>query len=380
MATTARTLRRTGAVEKPEMRRLTRVAGGLRCGVSVFELHYRHGGLHLPQLSLWLDPQRAVRWPERVVISHAHSDHTAPHREVILTAPTARFLRLRLRGERWEHVLPFGEAHPFDGPAGPFQLKLLPAGHILGSALTWIETDGERLLYTGDFKLRPGRAAEPCVPCPADVLVMETTFGRPEFRFPPAEEVVAGIVRFCQETVSAGQTALLLAYSLGKSQELLANLAGTGLPVVLHKQVDQVTQLYKALGWSFPPHERLAEGNGRGKVVFCPPTANRAALERVLAPYRSAVISGWALNPGCRYQWGVDAAFPLSDHADFPDLLRLVETVAPHRVFTVHGFASDFAAVLRERGWNASALSEDDQLNFRFGDLLRLPEPARVLR
>jgi len=358
------------------MRRLTRRAGGLTCRVSALELHYRLGGLHLPRLGLWLDPRRAVRGPERVVISHAHSDHAAAHREVWLTAPTARFLRLRLRGERVEHVLAFEEPCDLSGPGGAFRLTLRPAGHILGSALTRIEAGGETLLYTGDFKLRPGRAAEPCAPCRAEVLVMETTFGRPEFRFPPAEEVVAAVVEFCRETLAAGRTALLLAYALGKSQELLARLAGADLPVVLHKQVHQVTRIYEELGRTFPPHERLAGDNGRGKVVLCPPTADRAALQARLGPTRSAVISGWALLPRCRYQWRTDAAFPLSDHADFPDLLRLVEAVAPRRVFTVHGFAADFAATLRERGWDARALSEADQLNFRLGDPLRLPAAA----
>ena len=358
------------------MRRLTRGAGGLTCRVSALEPHYRLGGLHLPRLGLWLDPRRAVRGPERVVISHAHRDHAAAHREVLLTAPTARFLRLRLRGERVERVLAYEEPCDLSGPGGAFRLTLRPAGHILGSALTWIEAGGETLLYTGDFKLRPGRAAEPCAPCRAEVLVMETTFGRPEFRFPPAEEVVAAVVEFCRETLAAGRTALLLAYALGKSQELLARLAGADLPVVLHKQVHQVTRIYEELGRTFPPHERLDGDNGRGKVVLCPPTADRAALQARLGPTHSAVISGWALLPRCRFQWRADAAFPLSDHADFPDLLRLVEAVAPRRVFTVHGFAADFAATLRERGWDARALSEADQLNFRLGDPVRLPAAA----
>ena len=37
---------------------------------------------------------------------------------------------------------------------------LLPAGHIFGSAQFFLETRAGSLLYTGDFKLRPGTSAE----------------------------------------------------------------------------------------------------------------------------------------------------------------------------------------------------------------------------
>ena len=152
-------------------------------------------GACLPQLGLWLDPSQAVRGPERVFVSHAHSDHTARHREVILTEATARLMKARIGGRRLEHVLPFGEPRRFEGDPVPFQITLLPAGHILGSAMALIEAEGESLLYTGDFKLRHSLSAGLCEPRPADVLVMETTFGRPQYRFPPDDAVWSELIR-----------------------------------------------------------------------------------------------------------------------------------------------------------------------------------------
>ncbi|HEY0456934.1 MAG TPA: ATP-dependent DNA ligase, partial [Verrucomicrobiae bacterium] len=55
-------------------------------------------------------------------------------------------------------------------------------------------------------------------------------------------------------------------------------------------------------------------------------------------------------------------AFPLSDHADFPDLIEMVRRVKPKQVFTLHGFAADFAQTLRNLGFDAQALSEDEQM------------------
>jgi Cft2 family RNA processing exonuclease len=78
---------------------------------------------------------------------------------------------------------------------------------------------------------------------------------------------------------------------------------------------------------------------------------------------RTAVITGWALDPGAIYRHRCTAAFPLSDHADYPSLLQFVERVQPKRVFTVHGFAQEFAATLRQRGIDALALGQPNQLD-----------------
>ena len=329
--------------------------------VTALMLHYRQRGVHLPKLGLWLDPEERQCGPERVFISHAHADHIGRHREVILTAPTARLMQARLGGRRIEHVLRFGETREFTGGEISFRITLLPAGHILGSAMAFIEADGQTLLYTGDFKLRPSLSAEPCEPRHADILVMESTFGRPRYQFPSAESVRRDIVDFCRETLAAGQTPVLLAYSLGKSQELLCGLAGAELSVMLHDSVYQLTRIYEDFGQQFPPYERLEAARACGFVLICPPGSNRAAKRHDLGPTRTAVVTGWAVESSCRYRLQVDAAFPLSDHADFPDLVEMVRRVAPGKVCTLHGHAAEFAQTVREMGFAAHSLSEAEQ-------------------
>ena len=149
-------------------------------------------------------------------VSHAHSDHTAPHREVILSEGTSRLMKARLGGQRVQHVLPFQESRNFDGPGASYRITLLPAGHILGSAMSFIEWGGHSLLYTGDFKLRCGLAAEACETAPArgcEFLLMETTFGRPHYRFPVSTEVMQDIAEFCRQTLSEGGTPVLLGWT-----------------------------------------------------------------------------------------------------------------------------------------------------------------------
>lgn len=337
---------------------------------------YVRGGLHLPDWRMWLDAHDAIRGGEAVFVSHAHSDHTAHHAEVILTEATRRLMRARVGGKRTEHVLGYGERVDLRegrfGAAREGFLTLLPAGHVLGSAMSLLEDESGSLLYTGDFKLRSGLSAEVCEPRRADVLVMETTFGRPHYVLPPTEEVLHGILRFCQEALADGQVPILLGYSLGKSQEVLSSLLRAGLPVMLADPVAKLTRIYADLGREFPPYRPLVPAEAAGHVVLCPPGKGMANLRQELGRVRVAMMTGWAMDPGCRYQYQVDAAFPLSDHADYPDLLEMVRRVAPKCVYTLHGFAAEFAADVRAMGVEAWALTGDEQLELGLG---RRPEP-----
>src|SRR5881628_1601561 len=322
----------------------------------MIEVRYERG-VYLPEQDLWLDPWDAKPF---AFISHAHSDHIAPHEEIILSERTSRLLQHRMPGHRTEHVLPFGEKGTVDG----LDLMLLPAGHIFGSAQCFLFACDETLLYTGDFKLRPGKSAERAQWRHADTLIMETTFGLPRYRFPPTQQVIDEIVAFCRETIEADQVPVLLGYSLGKAQEVLCSLEGAGLTPMLHGSVYRMTRIYEQFGQSFCKYVRYNANEVAGKVLICPPSANRSQMLEKIQHRRVALISGWAVDPNAVYRYAVDAAFPLSDHADYDDLIRYVELVQPRRVFTLHGFAAEFATDLRMRGIEAWALSEENQMEF----------------
>jgi DNA ligase-1 len=314
-------------------------------------------GVWLPQVEWWLD----AHFPQqRAFVSHAHSDHIAPHGEILCSAGTSRLMQARMPGQRVEHVLPFGQTEQLTSDCA---VTLVPAGHIYGSAQSLFAHERHgTLLYTGDFKLRPGRSAERCATPRADVLIMETTFGRPHYVFPPTEEVLRDIAGFCHACIDEGETPVLFGYSLGKSQELLCGLADAKLPVMLHPQTLRLTRIYEELGISFPSYREFDANELAGHVVICAPqTANSSFLKRI-PRRRTAVVTGWAMDPGAIYRYQCDAAFPLSDHADYPDLLRFVDEVQPRRVYTLHGFAQEFALTLRDRGIEAWAIGENNQL------------------
>ncbi|HEX4141331.1 MAG TPA: ATP-dependent DNA ligase [Candidatus Methylacidiphilales bacterium] len=332
-----------------------------------WQVEMRGGSIFLPQVDFWCDARKPVEFS---FVSHAHFDHLAAHKRIVTSEGTRRLMAARLPGEREEIVLPFGK--PF-ALRPDTELTLHPAGHIFGSAMLRLAREGESFLYTGDFKLRPGRSAEKCEPPRADVVVMETTFGLPRYVFPPTEEVLAGLIGFCRQAIEDGEVPVLFGYSLGKSQELLSSLAAAQLPVMLHPQTLKVTRIYEELGQEFPGYRAFTLTESAGHVVMCPPQSNNSAWLRKIKPRRTAVITGWAMDPGAVFRYQCDAAFPLSDHADYADLLRFVELVQPKRVYTVHGFTEEFARTLRERGVEAWALGQDNQLEIRLAEVNRGP-------
>jgi hypothetical protein len=278
------------------------------------EVVYRRG-VYLPAHDLWLDP-----WDDQpfAFVSHAHSDHIARHREVILSITTARLMAARLPGERLEHRLEF--LQPAEHIRPGLRITLLPAGHIAGSAQALVESSGGgtgSVLYTGDFKLRASLSSEPTQWTQADTLIMETTFGQPRYRFPPTADVLAQIVKFCQEAIEENVVPVLFGYSLGKSQEILCALAKAGLPAMLHGAVYRMTEIYRELQPDFPHFERYVAGETAGKVLICPPSANHSRMLQKIKARRTAMLSGWAVQPGAVYRYQTDAAFALSDHAGF---------------------------------------------------------------
>src|SRR6266550_2099020 len=267
----------------------------------MIEVRYERG-VYLAQQGLWLDPWDAKPF---AFISHAHSDHIAPHEEIIVSQRTARLLKSRLPSRRIEHILPFGEKRRVHG----LDLMLLPAGHIFGSAQCFLFLGNETLLYTGDFKLRPGKSAEQVQWREADTLIMETTFGLSRYRFPPTQQVVDQIVSFCRETIEAGEVPVLLGYSLGKAQEILCSLDGAGLTPMLHGSVYEMTRIYEQFGQSFCKYTRYRANDVAGKVLICPPSSNGSHMLERIPRKRVAMISGWAVDPNAVYRYQVDAAF-----------------------------------------------------------------------
>ena len=303
-------------------------------------------GILLPELDLWLDSRRKR---ESSFISHAHSDHTGRHLRPVVTPNTLLLLSDYLKNAS-PVVLPYGET--MDTPA--YSLTLHPAGHCLGSAQALIQSKatGERLLYTGDIKLRSSPTNEPLETVQADTLVIESTYGRPDYVFPSQERVLETAFRTLRAWLDRGERPVVQGWRLGKAQEMLHHLLAEGFDVIIEEGVYQGAEAYQRAGVDFPGRVSLFTGDWpEGTIALFPP-GNRSKVLRDYRGKRTMELTGWAASDNRRWRSWADASLPYSDHADFNELVAYVEAVQPSLVYTVFGFP-DLAARLRSQGYPA---------------------------
>jgi Cft2 family RNA processing exonuclease len=314
--------------------------------------HY-DAGLFLTPAQLAVDVRR--RQP-RCFVSHAHSDHIARHELALATPGTACLYRHRM-GSR-HRVIEMRYREPLE--FGELRLTAYPAGHCLGSAMLLAEYAGRTLLYTGDFKLDAPLTAEPAELPHADVLIMESTFGRPRYRLPPRDDVIARLLAIVERALAEGKTPVVHAYPLGKSQEVTKLLTARGVPVLQHPAVYEISRIYQACGVDLGDFSLFGGKPVLGHAVVTLPRGSRnfrlAGLERTV----TIAVTGWAMDASAKYRLGVDHALPLSDHADFDQLVETVRRVAPREVYCTHG-PHEFADHLRDLGFNARPLNPPAQ-------------------
>ncbi len=307
-------------------------------------------GVYLPELDLWLD---SLRRRDFGLISHAHSDHTARHSRPVLTRNTGLLLSDYL--EKSSPIL-LDYHEPME--TEKYTITLYPAGHCLGSAqaLVTSKDSGMRLLYTGDLKARTSPTNEPLEPVSCDVLVLEATYGKPEYNFPPQEQVLSTAYQILRSWISRGEKPVVQLWRLGKSQEVLHLLLGEGFDVVMDERVYEVARIYEHGGVTFPGRLRAFDGHwAEGQVLICPPGKSGRAMLSGVRGLRYMELTGWAAG---NHRWGgrYDASLPYSDHAGFDESVEYVGQVQPHQVYTVNGFP-ELAARLRQLGYPAVHLN-----------------------
>ena len=218
--------------------------------------------------------------------------------------------------------------------------------------------DGEHsFLYTGDFKLSASATAEAAELCHAEILVIESTFGTPTYRLPPRDETIGLFLELVRGCFEQGTVPVIQAYTLGKAQEVTKILTSSGIPVVQHRKVYDVSCVYTECGCDLGRYELFRGHVEPGWAVIVPPGVGWLDIPGRQVKF---VATGWAIDGSAKYRFRVDHAIPLSDHADFDELLRAVEIVAPKVVYCTHGPES-FVDRVREIGFEAYLLGKPTQ-------------------
>ncbi len=309
-----------------------------------------------------LDPSRPAEC-DFTFVSHAHIDHLHKRgRKKIKTRILASKETALIAHARGYEIADAAEEH--DG------FQLIDTGHILGSRGLLIgEND---VYYTGDISMRERAFMKPARMPQARTLIIESTFGRPEYVFPALSEVTHRTNKIISEMYNMGIPVILMGYSLGKAQ-LLTRLFGHWDPVYIHESVAKMNSIYSNLGIELKDtitHKEAEEkellSKNRPWIMIAPLMHSRSAFVKEMKDRYGAVtigFTGWAIGQRYKYMMGLDYVMPMSDHCDYNELVEAVKKCSPDKVYTFHGFADEFANSLEKMGFDAEAVVDDDNNN-----------------
>jgi putative mRNA 3-end processing factor len=318
-------------------------------------------------MKIVLDPSQPVDC-DFTFVSHAHVDHLhkrsrkkSVKTQVIASKETA--LIAQARGYQMADT-----SEEQDG------FQLVDTGHILGSRGLLIGDND--VYYTGDLSIRERAFMKPAKMPRAKTLIIESTFGRPEYVFPALSEVTHRTNKIISEMYDLGIPVILMGYTLGKAQ-LLTELFGHWDPVYVHDSVAKMNSVYSELGVQLKNAVTHSEAEERGLlsknkpwVMVAPLMHSRNAFIKEMKDRHGAVtigFTGWAVGSRYKYMMGLDYVMPLSDHCDYKELVDAVKQCRPDKVYTFHGFAAEFAKSLRAMGFDAQPVgngkSEEESLS-----------------
>jgi putative mRNA 3-end processing factor len=311
-------------------------------------------GLFCPAGGFYIDPWNPVA---RAVITHAHGDHARPGSQAYLcAAPGAGLLRRRFGGDAPIEALPYGQSQTI----GDVTVTFFPAGHVLGSAQIRLQGLGEAAsqgvwVVAGDYKRASDPTCAPFEPIACDTFVTESTFGLPIYRWDTTESVILDLVGWWSANAAEGKSSVLFCYTIGKAQRILAELTRlTDRHVFVHGMMLPMIEAYRDEGVAMLPVKSATDQprgtSFAGELVLAPLPARGTPWMRRLGTHSDAFASGLMRVRGVRRQRAFDRGFVLSDHADWPALLRTIEDTGATRVLVTHGHAEPLARYLTEQG------------------------------
>jgi putative mRNA 3-end processing factor len=318
-------------------------------------LQPRPEGLYCPAGDFFIDPMFPVA---RAVVTHAHGDHarSGSARYQVASAGIG-LMRERLGPDSVIDAHAYGDAFKMND----VEVSFHPAGHVLGSAQIRMAYEGRVVVVSGDYKRDPDPTCVPFEPVPCDVFVTESTFGLPVYRWPPMTQVVDDLLAWWDDCARRAIPAVLFCYALGKAQRILAELAArTDRTVHLHGAMLRLVESYREASVRMVPTQPVSESaHGRdfaGELILAPPSAAGSPWMKRFAKASTGFASGWMQIRGNRRRRGYDRGFVVSDHADWPGLIRSVEESRASRIYVTHGDGETLIRHLRELGHDAQSL------------------------
>ncbi len=317
-----------------------------------------NGGIYIEHngLSILVDPYRrfdASKY-DYILITHGHTDHftstVSKARSLVLTRQTFNILTsiygLDLKGPS---VVDVGDLLVLD----ELSIRVLNAGHVIGSAMYVLEFNDISIGITGDFNLEDSlvqRGADAMRD--VDVLVMEGTYGNEAYRFKPRNQLYELILDRVEYELSQGNDVVFSGHPLGKGQELAALLRR--YDPFLDYGVYKLNKLLldEPMGSVMVPGADEA-----GPIVAIAGVQGDLDLRyrnsfKLSRPIKIIGVTGWARS---------DESIQLSNHSDYSSLVKFALESKAKAIYTVYGHAVSLAQSLRRKyGINAHLIPTNE--------------------
>ncbi|MEM8626747.1 MAG: ligase-associated DNA damage response exonuclease [Pseudomonadota bacterium] len=313
-------------------------------------------GLYCAPGDFFIDPHRPVA---RAVVTHGHADHARPGNEAVLATPeTLAVMQVRYGAAAGGTL----EALVYDQPVriGDVDVRLVPAGHVLGSAQVVLDYGGVCAVVSGDYKRKPDPTAADYELVRCDLFITEATFGLPVFRHEPDAREIAKLLTSVENNPERAH--LVGAYGLGKCQRVMALLRAGGYDktIWLHGANVKLCELFDQLGIDLGHFATVSHKERKelaGEIVLAPPSALQDRWSRRMPDPLTCFASGWMRVKGRARQRGVELPLVISDHADWPDLIRTIAETGAEEIWVTHGREDALVHQIEKMGKRGRALA-----------------------
>ena len=307
-------------------------------------------------LSFVADPttNSASQGTQATFITHAHTDHSIAFPDEatkVFSTKIASELYEKLTSKKPKntHFLDFGESKKIED----VEIKFIPAGHLLGAAQIMFYFPDVTVCYTGDI------CTEDMITVPKaevpdediDILVTEATYGSKNLYFDSREATKVSLLKWIAESLQEKRTPVINLGHLGAAQEIMAFL-NTMLSVEIYcdTRTSGINETYKdnnvPLNWENFEETDMNIFEPENTVVLLPRAGN--TLPSFLDGFK--VSRGMVTGQAARFAYRkFDQTFPFSMHANSQELVNYIEQVKPKKVYTLYGFDSELAALVRQK-------------------------------
>ncbi|MBP8067417.1 MAG: ligase-associated DNA damage response exonuclease [Pedobacter sp.] len=317
-------------------------------------IQFTNKGIYCKAGNFYVDPWEPVDF---AVTTHGHADHVKwGNKNYLCHELTKPILTTRYGLQDNVQTLPYYEPIYING----VKLSLHPAGHVIGSSQIRLEHKGEVCVISGDYKAEYDGISTAFEPVKCHTFVSESTFGLPIYHWETQEVIFNQIYNWVTSNHLKLKTSILVAYSLGKAQRLIKNLADN-YPIYVHHSIANLNEAFVKAGVNLPETIRITpeikkEDLQKGIVIIPPALAEGKWVKSLMQP-AIGICSGWMMVRAGRRWHSADAGFALSDHADWPSLLDAIKATEAEKVFVTHGSTAIFSKYLNEIGIEAEEVS-----------------------